>query len=167
MWGALSDLLVSGRRNAISCQMKPAKRRLIMRRAPPRSSAEIKTWFIMYPWQASLPRGRKREKKHSADEEQQANNKRRAHFAYALFICIIYIYECFRNFGARSQFEQRLFEIYLKYQVRGNPSLFATLLIIVLPVVIGCFFHRHWCQVDHAHIIRATTCKKLSTLYIS
>ena len=56
--GCPSDLLVSGRRNAIPCQIEPAKRRL-MRRAPPQSSAEIQTCFIMHPWQASLPRGRK------------------------------------------------------------------------------------------------------------
>ena len=56
--GVPSDLLVSGRRNAILCQIEPAKRRL-MRRAPPRSSAEIQICFIMYPCQASLPRGRK------------------------------------------------------------------------------------------------------------
>ena len=64
-WGIPSDLIVSGRRNAIPCQIEPAKRPL-MRRAPPRSSAKIQTCFIMYPWQASFPRGRKCEKKHSA-----------------------------------------------------------------------------------------------------
>ena len=40
--GIPSDLLVSGRRNAIPCQIEPAQRRL-MRRAPPRSSAQIQT----------------------------------------------------------------------------------------------------------------------------
>ena len=69
-----SDLLVSGRRNAIPCQIEPAKRRL-MRRAPPQSSAEIQTCFIMYPWQASLPRGRECEEKQSAAVDQRANKK--------------------------------------------------------------------------------------------
>ena len=46
--GVPSDLLVSGRRNAIPCQIEPAQRRLI-RRAPPRSLAEIQACFMMYP----------------------------------------------------------------------------------------------------------------------
>ena len=41
IWGIPSDPLVSGRRNAIPCQIEPAQRRL-MRREPPRSSAEIR-----------------------------------------------------------------------------------------------------------------------------
>ena len=53
-----------------------------MRRALPRRSAEIQTCFIMYPWQASLPRGRKGEKKHSAAGEQ------RACFTYQVYICV-------------------------------------------------------------------------------
>ena len=87
IWGVPSDLLVSGRRTAIPCQIEPVKRRL-MRRAPPQSSAEIQTCFIMYPWQAnnSLPRGRKCEKKHSVAGEQRAKErakkKRRSYFTY-------------------------------------------------------------------------------------
>ena len=74
--GVPSDLVVSGRRNAIPCQIEPDHRRS-MRRAPPQSSAEIQTCFIMYPSQVSLPRGRKCEKKPSAAGEQRAKKKRR------------------------------------------------------------------------------------------
>ena len=75
-----SDLLVSGRQNAIPCQLEPTKRNL-MRRAPPRSSAEIQTCFVMYPWEASLPRVRKCEKKHSAAGEQR-EKKNEDHILY-------------------------------------------------------------------------------------
>ena len=71
IWSVPSHLLVSGRRNAIPCQMEPAQRRL-MRRAPPRNSAEIQTCFIMYPLQPCLPCRRKCEKKPSAAGEQRA-----------------------------------------------------------------------------------------------
>ena len=74
-----NDLLVSGRWKAIPCLIEPAQRRLT-RRAPPRSSAEIQTRFIMYPWQASLPRGRKFEKRPSAAGEMRAKKQRRSYF---------------------------------------------------------------------------------------
>ena len=86
--GVPSDLLVSGRRNAIPCQIEPAKRRLT-RRSPPRSSAEIQTCFIMYPWQASLPRGQRCEKKHSAAGEQRAKKKNEIIFYIYMYVTAI------------------------------------------------------------------------------
>ena len=75
IWGAPSDLLVSERQNAIPCQIEATQRRL-MRRALPRSSAEIQACITMSPWQASSPRGRKCEKKPSAAGEQRAKKNK-------------------------------------------------------------------------------------------
>ena len=53
-----------------------------MRRAPPRSSAEIQTCFIIYPWQASLPRGRKCEKKTLGRLRAASQKKRKKYFSH-------------------------------------------------------------------------------------
>ena len=57
-----------------------------MRRTPSRSSAEIQTCFIMYPWQPSLPHGRKCEKKPSGAGEQRAEKTRRSYFTYTYIV---------------------------------------------------------------------------------
>ena len=85
IWGIPSDLLVSGRRNAIPRQIEPAQRHLMRRALLSRCWAETQTYFIMYPWQPSLPRSRKCEKKPSAAGEQRAKNKTKI---------IFYIYMC-------------------------------------------------------------------------
>ena len=117
-YGVPSDLFVSGRRNAIPCQIEPARRRLT-RRTPPRTSVEIQTCFIMYPWQASLPRGRKCEKEHSAAGEKRAKTKTKIIFYNDHYFFFGFGHEFFsvsakvcdsRNWNSRSNssFERRL-----------------------------------------------------------
>ena len=80
-------LLVSARRNATPRKTEPA-RRCRMPRAPPRSSAGIQAWGVIYRWASCLPRSRKRENPPPpADGELlYARKKKNAYCAYA---CIL------------------------------------------------------------------------------
>ena len=66
-----SHLLGSARRKETPCFLESIQRRS-MHRAPPRFSAGIQTWVVVYPRSPCMPRSRKCEKEPSAVGEQHA-----------------------------------------------------------------------------------------------